>query len=76
MKKEFESFNDAVKRVGPSIPKRVSDPWIWVHDTLWLAKIAAVATFGEEVTPEVVLAVYDRMVSRMEAPNPEMFDNA
>ncbi|MGL5874205.1 MAG: hypothetical protein ACRC2R_17860 [Xenococcaceae cyanobacterium] len=48
------------------IPWNVRDELVWVHDTLDLCWASAKTIFGENVTPEIALAIYDRVVSRIQ----------
>ncbi|HEY1755617.1 MAG TPA: hypothetical protein VGG72_09500 [Bryobacteraceae bacterium] len=52
------------------IPTELSGAAIFVTDTLDLCKAAAEAVFEEKATPEITLAIYDRIMLRM-ASNPE-----
>lgn len=36
-----------------------------VRDTMWLAQAAAESIFGEDVSPETVIAVYDRIAAHL-----------
>ena len=52
------------------IPHKVEGAAIFVTDTLDLCLAAAVTVFEEKATPELALAIYDRVVARM-ASDPE-----
>jgi hypothetical protein len=41
--------------------EHTSDAAAYVHDTLELAWLAASDLFGEKVTPEIAVAIYDRI---------------
>jgi hypothetical protein len=46
-------------------PKGVVDAAVFVHDTIELAWMAAEDVFGDKATPDVALAIYDRIAARM-----------
>lgn len=48
-------------------PSYINDPVVWVADTMDIAWIAAQAVFEDKATPEIAVAIFDRIVSRMQA---------
>jgi hypothetical protein len=67
---KYQDFNEALKKLGPHTPAALKDAWIKTHDTLEFAQIIAHSLFGADVSPEIALAVYDRMVARMNSAPP------
>ena len=47
-------------------PSHINDPAVFVADTLDIAWIAAQSVFEDKATPEVAIAIFDRIVSRMQ----------
>lgn len=48
-------------------PSHINDPVVWVADTMDIAWLAAQAVFEDKATPEAAVAIFDRIVSRMQA---------
>ncbi len=48
------------------IPQQVRDASVFVTDTLDLSWAAAQSIFEDKATPEIALAIYDRLVDRMD----------
>jgi hypothetical protein len=53
------------KRMGDVPATGVVDAAVYVHDTLETAWLAAESIFGEKATPDVALAIYDRIVRKI-----------
>jgi hypothetical protein len=47
------------------IPEDVVDAAVFVNDTLELSWASAQSVFGEKATPEIALAIFDRLAARL-----------
>lgn len=47
-------------------PNHITDPVVFVSGTLDIAWIAAQSIFEDKATPDVALAIFDRVVARMQ----------
>ncbi|MDD5227236.1 MAG: hypothetical protein PHN45_00390 [Methylococcales bacterium] len=58
-------FDERIKSMNGSFstPHKLVDAAVYVHDTLELASASAQVLFGELVTPEIVLSIFDRISS-------------
>jgi len=59
-KKRFQVRLDSMNRSWRGT-EHTADAAVYVHDTLELAWLAATDLFGENVSPEIAVAIYDRM---------------
>jgi len=59
-------FDRKLEIIRGKAPFGVHDAAIFVNDTLDLCWASAQQVFGEKASPEVALAIYDRVVTRME----------
>ena len=65
-KNEFDKKLETWKE---RIPEEVAEASIFVNDTLDLCLSSAKTVFGDNVAPEVALAIYDRIVARIKNNN-------
>jgi alkanesulfonate monooxygenase SsuD/methylene tetrahydromethanopterin reductase-like flavin-dependent oxidoreductase (luciferase family) len=58
-----DSFDKGVEHAGkaPNAPPHIVDAAVYVRDTLDLAWKAAESVFDKKATPEIALAIYDRI---------------
>jgi hypothetical protein len=58
-------FDEKIKSMNGSFstPHKLVDAAVYVHDTIELAAASAQVLFGESVTPEIVLSIFDRISS-------------
>lgn len=47
------------------IPSDIHEALVYVHDTVEFCIASAKTHFGEDVSPEIVLGIYDRVVQRI-----------
>jgi hypothetical protein len=61
-----DDFDKALSRLDSQrhAPPRLGDAAAFVHDTLRLAQVSAKVLFGGAATPELALAVFDRICAR------------
>ena len=58
-------FDQKLKLWKQQIPRDVTDAAIFVTDTLDVCWASAQSVFEERATPDIALAIYDRLVKRM-----------
>jgi hypothetical protein len=58
-------FDRKLKDWGNDIPQDVRDAAVYVTDTIELSWSAAQAIFEEKATPELALAIYDRITAKI-----------
>jgi benzoyl-CoA reductase/2-hydroxyglutaryl-CoA dehydratase subunit BcrC/BadD/HgdB len=56
-------FERLLEMMGLDTPVGMKDSLIYVHDTLEGAKSIGESVFGEKVSAETVLGIYDRLVA-------------
>ena len=61
-----DDFDKALERLAHAAqtPHRLAEAAAYVHDTLRLAKASAQTLFGKAASPEIALAVFDRIAAR------------
>jgi hypothetical protein len=47
------------------IPEDILNATIYVNDTLYIAWLSAQSIFEDKATPEIALAIYDRLLQRL-----------
>ena len=57
----FDQRLQLLNRFAHLAPPHVVDAAVYVHDTMKTAQASARTLFGDTVSPEVVLAVFDRI---------------
>lgn len=63
---EFDKMLERISR-SPDRPAGITDAAAYVHDTLKLALVSAKVIFGKSATPEIALAIYDRIAAEHKA---------
>jgi hypothetical protein len=63
--KNLDPFNQKLELYGYHIPHKVRDAAVFVTDTLELSWASAQSVFGDKATPEIALAIYDRVIDKM-----------
>lgn len=61
----FDRFLDAHKN---QIPSEIHDAAIHVNDSLEICWLSAKNVFGDKATPEIALAMYDRLEEKAKNP--------
>ncbi len=66
---KLNPFDTRIEILGKSslTPAGVIESATFVNDTLELAWMSAAEVFGDKATPEVALAIYDRIAARLPA---------
>lgn len=59
-------FDKKLNVWGNNVPADVRDAAVFVTDTLDLCWASAKAVFGDKATPELALAIYDRISERID----------
>lgn len=59
-------FDKKIEIWRGKIPSETCESAVYVNDTLDLCWASASSVFGDRATPEIALAIYDRVVSRAE----------
>ena len=62
---ELNPFDRKLENNKYSIPSDVHKALIYVHDTLEFCISSAEHHFGKEVSPEISLEIYDRVIQRI-----------
>ena len=60
-----DPFDKKLDIRGPYIPNEVKDSAIWVNDTLDLCWASAQSVFGEQATPELAVAILDKVMAKI-----------
>ncbi|MGK7885471.1 MAG: hypothetical protein AB4057_12705 [Crocosphaera sp.] len=63
---ETDPFERRLKLRKPYTPHEVTDSAIWVHDTLELCWSSAQSIFKEQATPEIAIAILDKVMTKIE----------
>ena len=58
-------FDEKLKAQQNSIPEEILGSSVWVTDTLDLCWASAKAVFEDKATPEIAIAIYDRINQRI-----------
>jgi hypothetical protein len=56
-------FDRRITLLNGRAPSALIDAMVYVHDTVETAQMAARALFGDKATPEIALALYDRIAA-------------
>ena len=62
---ELNPFDRKLKNNESRIPSDIHGALIYVHDTLEFCISSAETHFGKEVSPEISLEIYDRVIQRI-----------
>lgn len=63
---ETDPFERRLKLRQPYTPREITDSAIWVHDTLELCWSSAQSIFKEQATPEIAIAILDKVMAKIE----------
>ena len=58
-------FDEKLKIWGDRIPNEIRDASVFVTDTMELCRASAESIFEEKATPEIAIAIYDRINQRI-----------
>ncbi len=61
----LDPFNRKLVNNENRIPSDIHEALVYVHDTVEFCIASAKTHFGEDVSPEIVLGIYDRVVKRI-----------
>jgi hypothetical protein len=62
----FDKMLDGLSK-SPQTPVAMADSAAYIHDTLKLAWASAKTIFGKNVSPEIAIAICDRMIGEQKA---------